>query len=187
MAIFSVIDTTSGGDKFYDGMVKDAANWALTETEITDARGGTASINTRLTADETLIAGKAAASHTHGAGGEVVSIVADATALGTGATDGEMKICADNGNRYTWESTGTKWRVMDGNKYTTAALPASSTYNIATGTLVFDTTTSYWKAYSGSAFANAFLSWDGGATDIVAATARTSIGFNDGLKKSFLL
>jgi hypothetical protein len=32
MAIFSVIDTSSLGDTFYEGMVDDAANWALLES-----------------------------------------------------------------------------------------------------------------------------------------------------------
>lgn len=33
MARFSVIDCTSSGDTFYEGMVKDAANWAIMETD----------------------------------------------------------------------------------------------------------------------------------------------------------
>lgn len=186
MAIFSVIDTGATGDTPYEGFVKSAANWAILETELTNARGGESSLDDRLDALDTLVASKAGSDHTHGAGGTVISIVADAAALWTGATDGEMKLCADNGNRYTWESTGTKWRVMDGNKYTTAALPTTA-YNIATGTLVYDTTTNYWKRWNGSAFVNAFLTWDGGSTDVVAATARASIVFTDGLKEKFLL
>jgi len=40
MAIFSVIDTGASGDTFYEGMVKDAANWALAETQITNLKAG---------------------------------------------------------------------------------------------------------------------------------------------------
>lgn len=48
MAIFSVIDTTNGGDNFYEGMVKAAANFALLESEITDARDGQASVHAAI-------------------------------------------------------------------------------------------------------------------------------------------
>lgn len=34
MAIFQVIDTSATGDQFYEGMVKDAANWAIEEGRI---------------------------------------------------------------------------------------------------------------------------------------------------------
>jgi len=34
MAIFGVINTAANGDHFFDGMVKDAANWAIMETEM---------------------------------------------------------------------------------------------------------------------------------------------------------
>ena len=40
MPIFSVIDTGASGDTFYEGMVKDAANWALAETQITNLKAG---------------------------------------------------------------------------------------------------------------------------------------------------
>jgi hypothetical protein len=165
MAIFSVIDTTSGGDTFYEGMVKAAANWALTETEVTDARGGVASINARLTTDETNISNKADSDHTHGEGGVVYSIVAAEANLGTGSTDGEVKICSVTGNRYMWEAGSAKWQPLDGNQYTTAALPTTA-YNIVTGTLVKDTTTGTWKKWSGSAFVDLIsdtayaASWD---------------------------
>ena len=52
MAIFSVIDTAVGGDTWYEGMVKVAANWAITETELTNARGGVSTLDTRLDASE---------------------------------------------------------------------------------------------------------------------------------------
>jgi hypothetical protein len=37
MAIFSVIDTTDGGDTGYEGFVKDAANWSIAETALSGA------------------------------------------------------------------------------------------------------------------------------------------------------
>src|SRR3990167_8011751 len=37
MAIFQVIDTTASGDYFDDGMVKDAANWAIVESSLSAA------------------------------------------------------------------------------------------------------------------------------------------------------
>ena len=37
MAIFSVIDTTDGGDTRYTGFVKDAANWAVAEAALSGA------------------------------------------------------------------------------------------------------------------------------------------------------
>lgn len=186
MAIFSVVDTAQGGDTFYEGMVKTAANVAILETEVTDARGGVASINARLTTDETNISNKSDTTHTHGAGGTVLSVVAAEANLGTGATDGELKICSVSGNRYMWELASAKWQPLDGNKYTTATLPTTA-YNIVTGTIVYDTTTNYWKRWGGASFTNCFLTWDGSSTDIVAATARTSINFNDGLRGRFLL
>lgn len=39
MPIFSVIDTGSGQDTFYQGMVKDAANWATLESLISGSAG----------------------------------------------------------------------------------------------------------------------------------------------------
>lgn len=123
-------------------------------------------VYTNLNTIDTQVAGKAATTHTHGAGGTVYSIVADITVLGTGATDGEVKICADDGNSYSWEATGTKWRVRDGNKYTTAGLPVSATYNIATNTRVVDTTLGVWKQYNGSAWV---IEYEPKATDIASA------------------
>lgn len=84
----------------------------------------------------------------------VFSVVASAASLGTGTTDGEGRITVDDGNYYTWDSGGAKWRIMPGNRYTTAALPASSTYTIETGIIVFDTTTSRSKYWTGSAWVN---------------------------------
>ena len=98
---------------------------------------------------DTGLDGKAASSHTHGAGGVVYSIVANEAALGTGATDGEVKICFETGNKYMWEAGSAKWQPANGNQYATASLPASANYNILTGTRVYDTTVArirYWNA-----------------------------------------
>lgn len=97
---------------------------------------------------------KAAADHTHGEGGVVVSLVANTAALGAGATDGEVKITVDEyANKYTWDADNSKWRIHDGNKYATGSLPAAATYTIPTGTKVFDITVGCWKRWSGSAWA----------------------------------
>ena len=151
MAIFSVIDTAAGGDTWFEGMVKAAINWALAETEITNARGTESSIDDRFTTAETNIDSKAEFDHTHGAGGTVYSIVAAEGNLGTGATDGEVKICSVTGNKYMWEDGTSKWQLSEGNQYTTATLPTTA-YTILTGTRVYDSTVARIKYWNGSAF-----------------------------------
>jgi len=79
-------------------------------------------------------------------------VVANAAALGTGKCDGELRICADDGNIYTYDNGNSKWRVMPGNKYTTANLP-DSTYQRETGCVVYDLTAGCEKVWGGS-------SWD---------------------------
>jgi len=92
------------------------------------------------------------------------SVVADLAAIGTGGCDGELRICADNGNMYTWDDGNSKWRVMAGNVYTTANLPTSS-YTRETGTVVYDLTATVEKVFGGS-------TWD---LLVVATDARTFI------------
>jgi len=106
--------------------------------------------NSAMDAWVDAIDGKAGADHTHGEGGVVVTLIASEANLGTGATDGEMKICADSGNRYTWDDGNSKWRVMSGNIY--AANPSSATYTIETGTVIYNTTDSLIYEWNGSAF-----------------------------------
>ena len=106
--------------------------------------------NAALDAWVDSIEGKAEGSHSHGNGGVVISLVANEAALGTGATDGEMKICADSNNRYTWDDGNSKWRVMPGNIYSSD--PSSATYTIETGTIIFNTTSGALKRWNGSAF-----------------------------------
>lgn len=100
---------------------------------------------------ETLTDSKAAASHTHGAGGTVYSIVANEAALGTGATDGECKVCSVTGNKYMWEAGSSKWQPMAMNQYATASLPTTA-YNILTGLRVYDTTLARVKYWNGTVF-----------------------------------
>lgn len=52
---------------------------------------------------------KAEGNHTHGAGGVVISIVADEAALGVGSVDGESKVTADTGRRWAWNATSESW------------------------------------------------------------------------------
>jgi len=101
---------------------------------------------------DTGLDGKAAFSHTHGAGGVVYSIVANEAALGTGGTDGEVRICFETGNKYMWESGSSKWQPANGNQYATASLPASANYNILTGLRVYDTTVARMKYWNAGAF-----------------------------------
>lgn len=51
-AIFSVVDPSVSGDTWYEGIVKLAANWAIMEDELTDARGGESSLDDRLDVSE---------------------------------------------------------------------------------------------------------------------------------------
>ncbi len=59
------------------------------------------------------IEAKAEGNHTHGAGGVVIGIVANAAALGVGATDGESKITADTGHRWSWSVAAAAWTDQD--------------------------------------------------------------------------
>lgn len=106
---------------------------------------GAANFNTLLRAVlnewKAGIESKSESGHSHGAGGEVISICQDETNLGTGSTDGEIKIThtddATNGkagNVYSWDHGNTKWRIHSGNAYTTE--PSDSTYTVETGTAV---------------------------------------------------
>jgi len=99
----------------------------------------------------TLADTKAATDHTHGAGGEVLSIVANEAALVAGTTDGEQAICSVTGNVYMWEAGTEKWQPREGNQYATSGLP-TTTYNILTGTRVYDTTVARMKYWNGTAF-----------------------------------
>ena len=102
---------------------------------------------------DTGLDGKAAYNHTHGNYGEIIySIVVDEAALGTGATDGEVKICSETGNKYMWEAGSAKWQPANGNQYATASLPASANYNILTGLRVYDTTVARMKYWNAGAF-----------------------------------
>jgi len=77
-------------------------------------------------------------------------VVADAASLGTGATDGQLRVCADNGNVYTWDDGNSKWRICSGNIY--AADPSAVTYTVETGTTIWVTGDSQQKVYNGSAW-----------------------------------
>lgn len=120
---------------------------------------------------------KAEESHTHGAGGVVVSIVAAEANLGTGSTDGEKKICSSNANCYTWDDGNSKWRVCDGNKYATASLPTTA-YTIPTGTLVYDTTTDTIKIWDGDSWESALdvSGYQPADDDLTALAALSSTG-----------
>jgi len=101
---------------------------------------------------DTGLDGKADYNHVHAAATIVYSIVTNEAALGTGATDGEVKICFETGNKYMWEAESSKWQPANGNQYATASLPASANYNILTGTRVYDTTIARIKYWDATAF-----------------------------------
>jgi hypothetical protein len=54
MPIFSVIDTTSGADNFYEGRVKDAANWATLEALIPVGTTATQTLTNKTLTSPTL-------------------------------------------------------------------------------------------------------------------------------------
>lgn len=84
-------------------------------------------------------------------------VVAGIANLGTGRTDGELKITADEyGNRYTWDNDNSKWRIHSGNMYITTGLPASASYTMETGAVVYDVTTGGYKYWNGSAWTALF-------------------------------
>jgi len=57
-------------------------------------------------------------SHAHTAGNTIIlSIVASSAALGTGATDGELKVTSDNNMIYAWDSTTSAWNPINGNVF----------------------------------------------------------------------
>jgi hypothetical protein len=81
--------------------------WFTHQTEINqeviDARGEYTDLEAHLN-------DKASAGHSHDAGGAVVlNIVASYANLGTGSTDGELKITADTGTLYHWDDTNSAW------------------------------------------------------------------------------
>ena len=87
------------------------------------------------------------------AGGAVLtSTMANLAAITDGSTDGEMLIDLATGNYYTWDDGASNWRIGQGNRYTTAALPVAATYTIETGTIVFDTTVNRNKHWNGTAW-----------------------------------
>jgi len=134
---------------------------------------------------------KADSDHTHAGGNTILlSVVENEAALGTGATDGEIKV-TEAMNWYQWDDGNSKWRLSDGNKYATGELPASATYTIITGTRAHDTTLDIdvywtgtvwreqvrWAKGADVASANALtLGTDGNYFDITGTTAITSIG-----------
>lgn len=81
------------------------------DDEITAARMGKSTLYAELTDMSDEIDGKAAASHTHGGETVYLSMVASAAALGTGATDGELKVALDTWAVYSWDNTNGVWRV----------------------------------------------------------------------------
>ena len=95
---------------------------------------------------------KADASHTHGTEGTILFIEASEAALTPGTTDGEQAMCSETGNVYMWEAGSAKWQPAEGNQYATSDLPTSTTYNILTGTRVYDTTVGRMKCWNGSAW-----------------------------------
>ena len=101
---------------------------------------------------DTGLDGKADSNHVHAAETIVYSIVTNEAALGTGATDGEIKTCSETGNKYMWEAGSAKWQPANGNQYATASLPASANYNILTGLRVYDTTVARMKYWNAGAF-----------------------------------
>lgn len=83
------------------------------------------------------IEGKAEGTHSHGSGGVVISIVANETALGTGSTDGEVKITADTGSMWTWSETNEEWSEQRGGGMGKALITAKGTADVFTSPAKF--------------------------------------------------
>lgn len=79
-------------------------NASSIDDEIVAGRNGKANLKAEIDS-------KASADHTHGGDGVFLSIVANAAALGTGATDGELKVCLDTFMVYSWDAGNSAWQV----------------------------------------------------------------------------
>ena len=113
-----------------------------------------------------------------GAAVEVVaySIVSTVASLSTGETDGELRMDAATGNLYSWDDGNSKWRIVSGNIYPTASLPTTA-YTIETGTIVWDSTASVLKRWTGAAWAQwppAATATASGIVELATATEVTT-------------
>lgn len=156
MGSYTWLDFPTSGESDFESKAYSALNsWQqnaeLMDDEITNARKTYSTLEDVI---DYLDNNKADIAHSHGGGGVVISLVDLASNLGSGASDGEMKITYDEyGNFYTWDDDNSKWRIEEGNFYTTAGLPTAGTYTIPTGTRVFDVTLSVWQEWNGSSWA----------------------------------
>jgi len=91
-------------------------------------------------------------SHTHsgGAGGAGVYYVCTSATRPTVTTEGVEIYETDTTNRYTWDNTNSKWRVVSFNKYsgTPVANTLDTTYIIENPTVVIDTTTDQYALWA---------------------------------------
>jgi hypothetical protein len=152
MAIFSVIDTTDGGDTEYEGFVKDAANWAIAETALsgatteilvgggegsapvfTTATGSGAPVRATSPTLVTPVLGAASATSVT-ASGNIIS--AHVTASGT--VTGTTAVAADTIS----EITGAHGVTVDGvtlkDGGATVVTGGTNTFNITNGTASLD-------------------------------------------------
>jgi len=107
-------------------------NVSSMDDEIVAARNGKANLKAEMDA-------KAASSHTHGGDGVFLSMVANAAALGTGATDGELKVCLDTFMVYSWDDGNSIWQVAG--HYLAALNGLEAVWYSSTGDIVETTKT----------------------------------------------
>jgi hypothetical protein len=70
--IFEEIDITPEADTFYEAVEKSMNNWATMDTELNNARGGEATLDTRLDGIDTTVSTHIADTTTHGTTGDIV-------------------------------------------------------------------------------------------------------------------
>jgi len=107
-------------------------NASSIDDEIAAARNGKANLKSEIDA-------KASISHTHGGEETYLSMIANAADLGTGSTDGELKVALDTFMVYTWDAGNSVWQVAG--HYLAAPNGLEPVWYSATGDIVETTKT----------------------------------------------
>lgn len=107
--------------------------------------------------------------------------VAAVIALGGTYLDGEGVSTIDNGNRYRWDDTNSKWFVAPGNIYTVATYPTTTDFTIPTGTWIYNSTAGEFAYWSGASFSNYRASTTAYGAAQYATSAENTTGTSDAL------
>ena len=119
-----------------------------TQTEVQNARDGSANLLAQINSLQSLISALTA--------NGLYNVCTSSTRPSFGGiSNGVLIYETDTGNHYFADCDNSKWILGEFNKYATGSIPsAGSTYSITTGTTCYDTTTTYWNRYNGSAWVN---------------------------------